>query len=73
MNSKLRYKYFKSSWDSWDSLFQQACEFANHIGQENVQNISHSCHNNEAVITVWYWQQENSGQMFEINQVNFGE
>lgn len=74
MNSKLQYKTFKSSWDSWDNLFKQASEFADRIGRENVLNISQSCNgNNEGVVTVWYWQDEMMGQMFEINQVNFGE
>lgn len=73
MNSKLQYKVFRSGYESWDSLFNKACEFANSIGRENVLNISHSCHNNDGVVTVWYWQEQNIGQMFEINQVNFGE
>jgi hypothetical protein len=55
-------------------LFQQASDFANSIGRENVLNISHSCDgHNRGVVTVWYWQEENTGQMFEINQVNFGD
>lgn len=73
MNPKLQYKVFKSGYSSWDTLFNQACEFANSIGRENVLNISHSCHNNDGVVTVWYWVDTNAGQMFEINQVNFGE
>lgn len=73
MDSKLKFKVFQSGYESWDSLFSQACEFANNVGRENVLNISHSCHNSDGVVTVWYWEDENSGQMFEINQVNFGE
>ncbi len=73
MNSHLKFEVFRSSWTSWDSLFQEACDFADSIGRENVLNISHSCHNNEGVVTVWYWAEEGYGQMFEINQVNFGE
>ncbi len=74
MNSSLKYKVFKSSWDSWDKLFQQASEFATTIGRENLVNISHSCDgSNEGTVAVWYWEDNISGQMFEINQVNFGE
>ena len=73
MDANLRYKVFRSSWNSWDTLFQEACDFADSIGRENVLNISHSCHNNEGVVTVWFWQEKNPGRMFELNQVNFGE
>jgi hypothetical protein len=73
MNSRLKYQVFRSGFESWDSLFIKASEFANSIGRENVLNISHSCHNNDGVVTVWYWEEEISGQMFELNRVNFGE
>ncbi len=73
MSAQLKYRYFSSSWDSWDSLFRQASNFAEKVGRENLVSISHSCNgNNEGVVTVWYWEEENSGEMFEINKVNFG-
>lgn len=73
MNSELKFETFSSSFDSWDSLFQKACDFANLIGRENVLNISHSCDaNNNGVVTVWYWQEAKTEQSFEINKVNFG-
>lgn len=62
MNSSLKYKVFKSSWDSWDKWFQKASDFANSIGKENLVNISHSCDSsNEGIVTVWYWQGEMAG------------
>lgn len=74
MNSTLEFKVFESSWDSWDKIFQQASDFANLIGRENVLNISYSCDgHNKGVVTIWYWEDNLSGQMFEVNQVNFGE
>ena len=73
MNSKLKFEVFESSWDSWQVLCQKACDFADRIGRDNVVNISHSCTNNEGAIMVWYWEDNLSGQMFEVNQVNFGE
>jgi len=74
MNSSLKFKVFESSWDSWNKIFQDAADFADSVGKENVLNISHSCDgHNKGVVTVWYWEQSNPGQMFEINQVNFGE
>lgn len=74
MNESLNYKVFESAWDSWDSLFKQASEFADSIGRENVLNISHSCDgNNRGVVTVWYWKRAGAAQRFGINQINFGE
>ena len=74
MNSRLEFRVFESSWDSWESLFQQAAEFANRVGRENVLNISHSCdRNNNGTVTVWYWREENATQNFGINQFDFGE
>lgn len=73
MNSELKFKVFQSGYESWDSLFNQASEFANSIGRENVLNISHSCRNNDGVVTVWYWEDSLSGQMFEIDHINFGD
>ncbi|NNE98836.1 MAG: hypothetical protein HKN25_07430 [Pyrinomonadaceae bacterium] len=74
MNSVLKYEVFKSSWESWDKLFAKASEFATRIGRENLENISVSCcGSDQGVVTVWYWEENGPGQMFEINQVNFGE
>lgn len=74
MNSKLKFKVFQSAYESWDSLFGKAGDFADSIGRESVLSISHSCHGNDGVVTVWYWEDESDlGQMFEINRVNFGE
>lgn len=71
MNARLRFETFSSSFDSWDSLFKQAGEFADSIGRENVLNISHSCDgNNNGVVTVWYWAEE-SRDSFTINKVNW--
>lgn len=74
MNARLKFKVFKSSWDSWDKLCQQAADFATTVGKDNVVNVSHSCcGSNDGTVTIWYWQDETADQMFEINQVNFGD
>ena len=52
---EVKFEVFRSSLESWQSLFQQAADFANSIGQENLISISHSEDNNEGVVTVWYW------------------
>ena len=74
MNSRLKFQVFESSWDSWNKIFQNAANFADSIGRENVLSISHSCDgHNKGVVTVWYWEQSDSGRMFEIDRVNFDE
>ena len=49
------YKIFRGVFMSWEELFQRAATFADTIGQENLISISHSCDNNEGVVTVWFW------------------
>lgn len=74
MRSQLKFEVFESSWDSWQGIFQKAADFAERIGKENVLNISHSCDgHNRGVVTVWYWESENTSEMFEINKMNFGD
>ena len=52
---KVKFEVFRSSFKSWESLFQQAADFANSIGPDNLISISHSEDQNEGVVTVWYW------------------
>jgi hypothetical protein len=52
---EVRFEVFRGVWASWNDLFQQAAEFATQIGRERLISISHSCDNNEGVVTVWYW------------------
>jgi len=73
MKRKLKFRVFRSNWTSWDKLFQEAADFADTIGPERVLNISHSCNNTDGVVTVWYWSEDESGLMFEINRVNLGD
>jgi hypothetical protein len=50
------YRAFGSHFQSWDTLFLQAAEFATEIGPENVISISHSEDKNHGVVVVWYWE-----------------
>ena len=52
---RLRYKIFKSSMKTWEDLFTEASDFANTVGEMNVQSITTSCDHNVGVVTVWYW------------------
>ncbi|QDU80356.1 hypothetical protein Pla110_20830 [Polystyrenella longa] len=49
------FKYFRGKMTTWESLFQQAADFATQQGEGNVISISHSEDHKDGVITVWYW------------------
>ncbi|MDH3493459.1 MAG: hypothetical protein OEM82_07915 [Acidobacteriota bacterium] len=72
MVTKLTFKAFESSWDSWEKLFQKASDFANSVGRECVLNISHSCDGgNRGVVTVWYWKEKTESD-FVLNRTDLG-
>jgi hypothetical protein len=50
-----RFKMFRSSLTTWESLFAEAAEFASQLGPERLINISHSADGGEGIVTVWYW------------------
>ncbi len=58
----VHFKMFKSSFQSWNSLFQQAAEFATNVGRERLIGISHSCGETESVVTVWFWEEDGLGE-----------
>ena len=51
------YRTFRSSMSSWDTLFDEASNFATGIGRDRLISISHSEDNNDGVVVVWYWQE----------------
>ena len=53
---------FRSSFSSWNTLCQEARNFASSVGREDLINISHSSDNSQGVIVVWYWGQAKPGQ-----------
>ena len=52
---RVYHEHFRGSWSTWESLFQDAADFAARVGPENLISISHSEDHNEGVVTVWYW------------------
>jgi hypothetical protein len=54
----VRFEVFRSSFQSWESLFSEAAAFAESVGRENLIGISHSEDQNNGVVTVWYWSDE---------------
>jgi hypothetical protein len=64
----VQFKVFESSYQSWESLFRQAAEFASRV--DRLISISHS-HSGPGlggmgVVTVWYW----SGKSESVNETN---
>ena len=53
--STVRYKVFRGTLTSWDSLFSDAARFASRVGRGRVIGISQSEDSNEGVVVVWYW------------------
>jgi hypothetical protein len=54
----VRFKYFRSKRESWDSLFEQAARFASGLGPQRLICIAHSCTDLDGVVTVWYWEDQ---------------
>ncbi|MEL7496968.1 MAG: hypothetical protein AAFN77_05120 [Planctomycetota bacterium] len=50
-----QYRMFKSSTKTWQTLFNEASEFANQLGPGRLISISHSCDQSSAVVVVWFW------------------
>ena len=55
---RLSYRVFRSTFSTWDVLFDQAAAFATEIGPERLVNISRSADDCDGVVTVWYWTKE---------------
>ena len=54
LGGPIRYRVFRSSFSSWDSLLEEAAAFANEVGSERVISIAHSADHSEGVVVVWY-------------------
>ena len=54
-NARMRFKKFTAIIKSWETVFQEAADFATELGSERVVSISHSEDRGEAIVTVWYW------------------
>jgi len=51
----LKYKVFRASGQTpWDKLFDEAAQFANEIGAEQVVNISHTADGGSGTVVIWY-------------------
>jgi hypothetical protein len=50
-----RYRIFRGTLASWESLFDEATAFASTLGPDRLISISHSEDQNQGVVVVWYW------------------
>jgi hypothetical protein len=55
MKMNVNYRVFRGTWTSWETLFNQASEFASLLNARQLISISHSADGAEGVVTVWYW------------------
>ena len=55
---KATFRIFQSTWSSWESLFEEASQFATELGPKRLINISHSADQSRGVVTVWYWSED---------------
>ena len=55
MRKQVRFEVFRGTFKSWETLFQEAAEFASKIGPERLITIGHSEDEQDGVIAVWYW------------------
>ena len=55
---RVRFKFFRSSFTKWETLFEEAAAFASKLLPERMITISHSESGGDAVVTVWYWYAE---------------
>lgn len=55
MSKKVKFEIIRSSFGSWESLFDQAANIATLIGPERLISISHSEDQSSGVVTIWYW------------------
>ncbi len=53
MKSKVEYKLFRGVLKRWQTLFDEAAEFASGLEKEQLISIAHSEDKEDGVVTVW--------------------
>jgi hypothetical protein len=56
MKKTVKFRMFRGIFKTWQKFFEEASEFASTLNHEALINISHSCDQQDAVVTVWYWE-----------------
>ena len=55
MKKAVKFKTFRGVLKVWQTLFEEASEFASSLDRDELISISHSEDQNDGVVTVWYW------------------
>lgn len=56
---QLHFETFRSSFRSWNSLLEEAADFASRLRPGQLHNIQHFSYGSEGLINVWYWHEQN--------------
>lgn len=59
---RVAFEIFKSSYESWETLFNRAAAFAAQVGPQSLIGISHSHEGSWGVVTVWYWAEDEAAE-----------
>jgi len=62
---RVNFRFFRGTLTTWESLFEEAAEFASMIGRERLISISHSEDSGKGIVTVWYWSEAPPAQALE--------
>jgi len=54
---RVQFKVFRSTFSSWEVLFQEAADFAGTLPSDRLITISHSEDQGEGVVCVCYWEE----------------
>ncbi len=55
---KVAHRHFRGTLVTWETLFDEAAEFASTLSPERIITISHSSDHSDGIVTVWYWTDE---------------
>jgi len=55
---RVRFKTFQSQFGLRERVLQKVAEFAQQVGRERLISISHSEERDNAIITLWYWEED---------------
>ena len=53
--SQLKFRRFSALIKSWETVLQEAAEFASSVGRDKIVSISHSEDHSRSIVVVWYW------------------
>ena len=55
---QVRFKTFQSQFGLRERVLQKVAEYAQQVGRERLISISHTEERDNAVITIWYWEED---------------